>query len=158
MAELPHPRYLNWYGPTETNVCMAFEVPAGWADAQPVPIGKACANTEVFAVTSEGRRASRPGEEGELYVRGPSLMRGYWGQPAKTSEVLVRNPFRAEYDELVYRTGDLVTLEAGRELCLPGPPGQHGEGPRLPGGAGRGGSHAVPAPGHPGGGGAAGTG
>ena len=38
-------------------------------------------------------------------------MRGYWGQPAKTSEVLVLNPFRAEYDELVYRTGDLVTLE-----------------------------------------------
>jgi amino acid adenylation domain-containing protein len=112
IAELPHPRYLNWYGPTETNVVTAFEVPAGWAEARPVPIGKACANTEVFAVTSEGRRVSRPGEEGELYVRGPSLMRGYWGQPAKTSEVLVRNPFLAEYDELVYRTGDLVTLEA----------------------------------------------
>jgi L-proline---[L-prolyl-carrier protein] ligase len=113
MAELPHPRYLNWYGPTETNVCTAFEVPAGGADARPAPIGKACANTEVFAVTSEGRRVSRPGEVGELYVRGPSLMRGYWGQPSKTSEVLVRNPFRAEYDELVYRTGDLVTLEPG---------------------------------------------
>ena len=111
MAELPHPRYLNWYGPTETNVCTAFEVPAGWADAEPAPIGKACANTQVFAVTSEGCRVSRPGEVGELYVRGPSLMRGYWGQPAKTSEVLVRNPFRAEYGELVYRTGDLVTLE-----------------------------------------------
>jgi amino acid adenylation domain-containing protein len=111
IAELPHPRYLNWYGPTETNVCTAYEVPSGWADAQPAPIGKACANTEVFAVTSEGRQVSRPGEEGELYVRGPSLMRGYWGQPAKTSEVLVRNPFQAEYDEFVYRTGDLVTLE-----------------------------------------------
>jgi amino acid adenylation domain-containing protein len=111
MAELPHARYLNWYGPTETNVCTAFEVPAGGADARPAPIGKACANTEVFAVTSEGRRVSRPGEVGELYVRGPSLMRGYWGQPAKTSEVLIRNPFRTEYDELVYRTGDLVTLE-----------------------------------------------
>jgi len=111
IAELPHPRYLNWYGPTETNVCTAFEVPAGWADDQPAPIGKACANIEVFGVTSDGRRVSRPGEEGELYVRGPSLMRGYWGQPAKTSEALVRNPFRAEYDELVYRTGDLVTLD-----------------------------------------------
>jgi amino acid adenylation domain-containing protein len=111
IAELPYARYLNWYGPTETNVITAYEVPAGWADAQPVPIGKACANTEVFAVTNEGRRVSQPGEVGELYVRGPSLMRGYWGQPAKTSEALVSNPFRAEYGELVYRTGDLVTLE-----------------------------------------------
>jgi amino acid adenylation domain-containing protein len=111
MAELPHSRYLNWYGPTETNVITAFEVPAGGPGVRPAPIGKACANTEVFAVTSEGRRVSRPGEVGELYVRGPSLMRGYWGQPAKTSEVLIRNPFRTEYDELVYRTGDLVTLE-----------------------------------------------
>jgi amino acid adenylation domain-containing protein len=112
MEELPHPRYLNWYGPTETNVCTAFEVPPGQADCGPAPIGRACANTEVFAVTSEGRRVTQPGETGELYVRGPSLMRGYWGQPAKTREVLVQNPFRPEYDELVYRTGDLVSLDS----------------------------------------------
>jgi amino acid adenylation domain-containing protein len=111
MEELPHPRYLNWYGPTETNVCTAFEVPPGWSEAGPAPIGKACANTEVFAVTSEGRRVSQPGETGELYVRGPSLMRGYWGQPEKTRQVLVRSPFRPEYDETVYRTGDLVSLD-----------------------------------------------
>ncbi len=72
IAELPHPRYLNWYGPTETNVCTAFEVPAGWADAQPPPIGKACANTEVFAVTSEGRRVS-PARRGGRAVRAGSL-------------------------------------------------------------------------------------
>jgi amino acid adenylation domain-containing protein len=111
MAELPHPRYFNWYGPTETNVCTAFEVPARGDEGEAVPIGRACANTEVFAVSSEGGLVSRPGEVGELYVRGPSVMRGYWGLPAKTREVLVRHPFRAEYDELVYRTGDLVTLE-----------------------------------------------
>jgi acyl-coenzyme A synthetase/AMP-(fatty) acid ligase len=119
MAELPHPRYLNWYGPTETNVCTAFEVAARWTEADPVPIGKACANTEVFAVTSEGCRVSRPGEVGELYVRGPTLMRGYWRQPAQTRESLVPSPFGGEYDELVYRTGDLVTLEpAGNYIYL----------------------------------------
>jgi amino acid adenylation domain-containing protein len=111
MAQLPRARYLNWYGPTETNVCTAYEVPATAAEDRPVPIGKACANNQVFAVTSDGGRVSKPGEVGELYVRGPTLMRGYWGQPAKTSEALVRNPFQADCDELVYRTGDLVTLE-----------------------------------------------
>jgi amino acid adenylation domain-containing protein len=120
MAELPHPRYLNWYGPTETNVCTAFEVLAGEAGDAPVPIGKACANTEVFAVTPDGRRVSEPGEEGELYVRGPTVMRGYWGQQAKTREVLVANPFRAEYDELVYRTGDLVTVDPSGDYSYVG--------------------------------------
>jgi amino acid adenylation domain-containing protein len=118
MAELPHTRYLNWYGPTETNVCTSFEVPAtdsraglaGWA--APVPIGKACANTAVFAVTDEGRQVDRPGEAGELYVRGPSLMQGYWGQPEKTRQVLVQNPVQQAYDEPAYRTGDMVTLDS----------------------------------------------
>ena len=112
MAELPGPRYLNWYGPTETNVCTWYEVPRGRAElTAPVPIGKACANTDVFAVTSDGGRVAKPGEEGELYVRGPGLMRGYWGEPEKTRQVLVRNPFQAAYDEPAYRTGDLVTLD-----------------------------------------------
>ena len=112
MAELPGPRYLNWYGPTETNVCTWYEVPRGSAElTAPVPIGKACANTDVFAVTSEGGRVTKPGEEGELYARGPGLMHGYWGQPEKTGQVLVRNPFQAAYDEPAYRTGDLVTLD-----------------------------------------------
>jgi amino acid adenylation domain-containing protein len=112
MAELPGARYLNWYGPTETNVCTWYEVPPGSAVlTAPVPIGKACANTDAFAVTDEGGRVSRPGEEGELYVRGSALMRGYWGDQEKTHRMLVRNPFRAAYGELAYRTGDLVTLD-----------------------------------------------
>jgi amino acid adenylation domain-containing protein len=123
VGELPHARYLNWYGPTETNVCTSFEVPTGADRAEltaPVPIGKACANTEVFAVTADGRRVSRPGEEGELYVRGPGLMQGYWGQPGKTGEVLVSNPFQEAYDEPAYRTGDLVTLDADRNYLFLG--------------------------------------
>lgn len=115
MASLPHARYLNWYGPTETNVCTWFEVPAAASAAGlvgPVPIGTACANTDVFAVNGDGCRVSAPEEVGELYVRGPALMRGYWGQPDKTSQVLVRNPFQEDYAETAYRTGDLVTLDA----------------------------------------------
>ncbi len=112
MAVLPGARYLNWYGPTETNVCTWYEVPAGAELAAPVPIGKACANTEVFAVAADGSRVTKPGEEGELYARGPGLMSGYWGDPGKTRQALVRNPFQGAYDEPAYRTGDLVTLDA----------------------------------------------
>lgn len=111
LAELPGARYLNWYGPTETNVCTWYEVPSGAGRTAPVPIGKACANMDAFAVTSGGDRVAKPGEEGELYVRGSGLMRGYWGDQDKTRRALVPNPCQPAYDEPAYRTGDLVTLD-----------------------------------------------
>ncbi len=120
MAMLPHARYLNWYGPTETNVCTSFEVRHLDPDRNnPIPIGKACANTEVFGLNAEGKRISSPGETGELYVRGPSLMRGYLGDPEKTSRVLLPDTFNQRPTEFVYKTGDIVTLDSdGNYLYL----------------------------------------
>ena len=120
MTELPGPRYLNWYGPTETNVCTWYEVPPGAQLTVPVPIGRACANTDAFAVTADGGRVAKPGQEGELYVRGPGLMSGYWGDAAKTSHALVTNPFQQAYAEPAYRTGDLVTVDEAGEFVFLG--------------------------------------
>lgn len=107
---IPHAKLYNLYGPTETNVCTFYEVEEIPDDRkEPFPIGKACANIEVFAVSEEGRQVS-PGEEGELYVRGSGLMKGYWGRPDKSAEVLAQNPFVKEHQDMVYRTGDLVRL------------------------------------------------
>jgi acyl-CoA synthetase (AMP-forming)/AMP-acid ligase II len=66
---------------------------------------------DAFAVTSAGDRVVKPGEEGELYVRGSGLMSGYWGDQEKTRRALVSNPGQPAYDEPAYRTGDLVTLD-----------------------------------------------
>jgi amino acid adenylation domain-containing protein len=108
MELLPHVRFYNLYGPTETNVCTYYEVrPLPAEQTEPIPIGRAITNVDVFAVTEDGRVAA-PGEVGELYVRGPTVMRGYWGDPLRTGKVLVRDPSRGESDEYVYRTGDLV--------------------------------------------------
>jgi acyl-coenzyme A synthetase/AMP-(fatty) acid ligase len=108
MPRFPNARFFNLYGPTETNVCTFHEVPDPIPpDLADIPIGAACANTEVFAVTEDGRVAG-PGEEGELYVRGPTVLLGYWGLPERTRQVLVPNPFQPAYHEPVYRTGDLV--------------------------------------------------
>jgi amino acid adenylation domain-containing protein len=120
MTALPQARYLNWYGPTETNVCTCYEVPVLDSErTAPIPIGKPCANMEVLAVNSAGEKVTTPGESGELYVRGPSLMQGYWGHPEKTAKALIRNPFQPHFHELVYKTGDMVTLDAdGNYLYL----------------------------------------
>jgi clorobiocin biosynthesis protein CloN4 len=90
----PRARLLNLYGPTETNVCTFYEVmPADLDRTQPVPIGRACSGNRVFAVDASGREVA-VGEEGELYVEGPTVMQGYFGDAPRA-----RGP---------YPTGDLV--------------------------------------------------
>jgi amino acid adenylation domain-containing protein len=108
MQLLPHVRFANLYGPTETNVCTWWEVASLVESAsEAIPIGRPIANVDVFAVTDDGRLAET-GETGELYVRGPTVMQGYVGDREKTASRLISNPFAGVVDELVYRTGDLV--------------------------------------------------
>jgi len=100
----------NLYGPTETNVCTYYKVERErLATLEKLPIGIACANTETFSVTPEGQLA-KPGEAGELYVRGPSVTYGYWADPEKTHKMVVPNHFQENFEEKMYRTGDIVTV------------------------------------------------
>jgi amino acid adenylation domain-containing protein len=107
MTLLPHARFTNLYGPTETNVCTYYRVPPLPGDqTEPIPIGRAIDNVEVFAVGESGERVP-PGEVGELHVRGTTVAYGYWGDPEKTARGFLRNSFGPAQDR-VYRTGDLV--------------------------------------------------
>jgi len=111
-ARLGGVEFYNLYGPTETNVCTYHQVPDPLApETTDIPIGRACANTEVFAIDESGRPAG-PGQTGELYVRGPTVMLGYWGLPEKTRDLLIANPLQPGFHDPAYRTGDLVRLEA----------------------------------------------
>jgi amino acid adenylation domain-containing protein len=110
MRLVPRAEFYNLYGPTETNVCTFYHVPHDLDPAATsIPIGAACANTEVFAVDTDGR-VTGVGEEGELLVRGGTVMAGYWGLPDKTSQVLGRNHLQPAFDDRIYRTGDIVRL------------------------------------------------
>ena len=112
---VPGARLANLYGPTETNVCTwhpVDELPAD--DRETIPIGRACANTEVKALDDAGAEVAE-GEEGELWVRGPTVMLGYWGDAEKTAaslralSVAPEGRQRKEYGPgFWYRTGDLV--------------------------------------------------
>lgn len=116
MRQLPHVSFANLYGPTETNVCTFYDLgntpPEGDA---PVPIGDAIADVELLIVADDGTPA-HDGEVGELLVRGPTVMAGYFGDPDRTSRMLVPHPWRSDTPDLCYRTGDLVRRRADGAL------------------------------------------
>jgi len=114
VAAIPHVTYYNLFGPTETNVCAFYKVQQKDISAEctdPVPIGIACENMQVFAVDEKGDLVDTPGTAGELWVRGSGVAQGYWGDGQKTAMNFVRNPFQNCRDEIAYRTGDIVKLD-----------------------------------------------
>lgn len=113
MEKLPGKRYANLYGPTETNVCAWYEVDAPLAPEEmaPIPIGKACANTDLIPINTKGERVLGPGEEGLLYARGSTVMQGYYGRPEATAASFMSHPFAAGREEKLYCTGDWVTID-----------------------------------------------
>jgi amino acid adenylation domain-containing protein len=112
MEKLPHPRYANLYGPTETNVCAYYEVePIAPEASAPIPIGKACANTDLIAIDADGKKITAPGKEGLLYARGSIVMQGYYGRPKESAACFIHNPFSSGREERLYCTGDWVTLD-----------------------------------------------
>jgi amino acid adenylation domain-containing protein len=117
---LPDVAIYNLYGPTETNVCTYYRVPTPLpAGIDQVPIGRACDNTEAIARHGDGQPIAM-GEEGELYVRGPSVTPGYWADPAKTASVVVPNRERPELGDRTYRTGDVVRWDSDGNFLFVG--------------------------------------
>ena len=102
MHRIPHARFANLYGPTETNVCTFYEVPEHPSEDADIPIGVPIDGVDVI-VADEGGRELPDGEIGELHVAGPTVMHGYWNDPTKSSEAL----YLDAAGRRVYRTGDL---------------------------------------------------
>jgi amino acid adenylation domain-containing protein len=117
---LPRAELYNLYGPTETNVCTYHRVDRfRLAGQERLPIGRACANTETIVLDESGSPVPAGGT-GELYVRGPSVTPGYWGDADKSRRALVDDPRLARRAEKLYRTGDLVTLDTSGEYLFLG--------------------------------------
>jgi acyl-CoA synthetase (AMP-forming)/AMP-acid ligase II len=73
------------YGLTETSPAAII---ASEEHPKPGSIGQPCANTECRVVDFETGRDVGPGVDGELWLRGPQVMRGYLNRPDDTRAVL----------------------------------------------------------------------
>jgi long-chain acyl-CoA synthetase len=87
------------YGLTETSPVATFNPPNA---IQLGSIGKAVPSTELKVIDEEGNTLPI-GEPGELCVRGPQVMKGYWQRPEETAQCLSEDGW--------FRTGDVAVIQ-----------------------------------------------
>ncbi|KAA5835173.1 amino acid adenylation domain-containing protein [Saccharopolyspora hirsuta] len=111
-ARHPGATVINEYGPTETTVgCTEYRIEPG----DPVPtgvvtIGRPIWNTQMY-VLDAALRPAPVGVEGELYIAGDLVTRGYLNRPGLTSAKFVANPYGPPGSRF-YRSGDIARWNA----------------------------------------------
>lgn len=109
---------LNTYGPSETTVVATVaELLPGCADEGGVPIGQPLPGVEVMVIDAAGGLAATG--QGELYVTGPTLARGYWGKDQLTADRFVQLA-QLPGKPRAYRTGDQVLRRQDGQLVFVG--------------------------------------
>jgi long-chain acyl-CoA synthetase len=113
-------RLVEGYGLTEAGP--ATHANPMWGRRRSGTIGLPLPDTEAKIVDLQTGADLPAGEVGELLVRGPQLMRGYWGRPAETAEALTADGW--------LRTGDVArmtaegyfqVIERRKEMIVAGP-------------------------------------
>ncbi|KAL0014506.1 hypothetical protein SO802_001575 [Lithocarpus litseifolius] len=102
LARFPRVALLQGYGLTESTGGVfrtwGAEESAHWGAA-----GKLSAGFEAKIVNPDTGDALPPGKQGELWIKGPAIMKGYMGDPEATSTTLVADGW--------LRTGDLCYID-----------------------------------------------
>jgi amino acid adenylation domain-containing protein len=119
MAALPRVAFYNLFGPTETNVCTfhALRSAPNPEDTE-VPIGRACDHLTVELLDDQGGPVP-VGQEGELCVAGPALMKEYFREPQATAATF-HPPDRFEDGRRRYRTGDRAICDESGQFWFRG--------------------------------------
>jgi acyl-CoA synthetase (AMP-forming)/AMP-acid ligase II len=99
-----HCRVVQGYGMTEASPVTHLS-PSALPDFKLAASGWAVPNTEVMIVDTATLQPLGVGQEGELWIRGPQIMKGYLNQPKATRDSITPEGW--------YRTGDIGSVDAG---------------------------------------------
>jgi D-alanine--poly(phosphoribitol) ligase subunit 1 len=116
-------RLINVYGPTETScICSSIELHTehlSVSDNEFPPLGRMHNDFSYLILDDEQRTVSR-GAAGELWIGGPCVGLGYYGNPDETSRRFRQDPRQDHYRSIYYRSGDLVCEDEDCRLWFHG--------------------------------------
>jgi len=107
MEAWPETDFIQVYGLTEVAGVATHLMPDAHRDADHperlVSAGQALPEMEVRIVDAVTGEDTAPGEHGEIWLRGPQVMKGYLGKPDETAKVITSDGW--------FRTGDVGRLD-----------------------------------------------
>ncbi len=104
---LPRLQLINAYGATETTSPTTL-LPADRVALRPDSVGLPLPCADVVVMGPDGNEVPH-GEAGELWIRGPMVVPGYWNNPEAT-----RDSFIAGF----WRSGDVGSIDADGYVCV----------------------------------------
>jgi amino acid adenylation domain-containing protein len=107
----------NMYGPTETTIWSTIYRIAADEQASAVPVGRPISNTTAYILDAQLQPVPI-GVQGELFLGGLGLAKGYRGRPQQTAERFVR--VKSLGDMQLYRTGDLAVRRTDGTIVVLG--------------------------------------
>jgi long-chain acyl-CoA synthetase len=100
---------MEGFGLTETSPIVALSMP--WAH-KPGSVGQIIPHVQVKTVDDHGNDLPVGADGGELYIKGPNVMKGYYNKPDVTAEVLTPDGW--------FKTGDIARIDADGYLFITG--------------------------------------
>jgi amino acid adenylation domain-containing protein len=109
----PQRRLFNAYGLTEATVWST--VAEIKSTSEQISIGRPISNTQIY-ILDKYLEPVPVGIDGELYIGGDGLGRGYINRPELTAKHFIANPFDDRQGARLYKTGDLARYRSDGEI------------------------------------------
>ena len=100
---------MEGFGLTETSPIVSINLP--WAH-KPGAVGKVIPHVEVKTIDESGNALPANTDGGELWIKGPNVMKGYYNRPDVTAEVLTPDGW--------FKTGDIAKIDTDGFLFITG--------------------------------------
>lgn len=114
LTRLQHTRVVNVYGPTETTIWSSCQVLAA---GKPVSIGRPLLNERIY-ILDKYKKPVPVRVNGDLYIGGQGLARGYHNSPDMTAQKFMADPFVTGAS--MYATGDTGRRLPNGEIAFTG--------------------------------------